>query len=411
MNSAPGPARGLYADGYENVARTFAAQLESEEVGASLCVYRHGEKVVDLWGGMADTGAGKAWKKDTRIALFSVTKGFSAMALHLLAERGQLEWDAPVAQYWPEFGANGKESISVATLTAHRGGLPYIDMPLTLAELSDDAHQGKVLGALERQRVAWVPGEDQGYHAITFGMYVKALFEKIAGEPLGPFLRRELFEPLDSDVYLGTPPTLDGKIAKLYPPHAPKRIAGMARAALFRPESAESGIARAVVAGVKAKGDSLQKRVFLNPAVGKLGVTAYNRTPARRAALAWASATGSAEGVARTYLPFVDGTHEGKRWFSDAAISALHPREGWSERDLVLCKPLGWNRGFLKEERHLFSPNLESFGHAGMGGALGWCDPVTGLAWGYVMNKMDWRVRARPCVALCRALYECEALH
>ena len=82
----------------------------------------------------------------------------------------------------------------------------------------------------------------------------------------------------------------------------------------------------------------------------------------------------------------------------------------WSNRDRVLQKPLGWSRGFLKEQRHLFSPNAESFGHAGMGGALGWCDPVEGLTFGYVMNHMDWRVRSPRCLALCRALYQSPAL-
>jgi len=102
------------------------------------------------------------------------------------------------------------------------------------------------------------------------------------------------------------------------------------------------------------------------------------------------------------------GEHAGRRYLREATIAPVYPRQGWAERDRVIQKPMGWAQGFLKEERHLFSPNPESFGHAGMGGALGWADPIDGLAFGYVMNKMDWRVRSPRCVALCRALYECE---
>jgi CubicO group peptidase (beta-lactamase class C family) len=138
---------------------------------------------------------------------------------------------------------------------------------------------------------------------------------------------------------------------------------------------------------------------------------AYNQAPAIRAELAWGGATGSARGVARAYLPFASGgTHEGRSYLKSDTLAPVYARQGWSERDRVLCKPLGWSNGFLKEERHIFSPNPESFGHAGMGGALGWADPVEELAIGYVMNRMDWRVRSKRTLELTRALYDCEAL-
>lgn len=409
MNSAPGNAQGSYADGFEPLASLFASQLESDELGASLSVYQHGRHVVDLYGGLADEN-GHAWEHDTRVVVFSVTKGLTAMALHLLAERGQLDWGARVADYWPEFAQAGKQDITVEMLLCHQAGLPYLDMPLTLEQLCYRNHEETVLRAIEAQRPAWTPGTDQGYHAITYGLYAKALFEKIAGERLEDFSTREVFEPLGSDARIGTSESYDAKIATLYPPKAPNRIGGMARAAMVRPRSAESKIAKAIVGGATERQGSMQKRAFLNPSVGRLGMRAYNRPPARRAALAWASATASADGIARAFLPFVDGTFEGKRWFSTQSLAALHPRTHWSQNDRILCKPLGWTRGFLKEERHLFSPNPASFGHAGMGGSLGWCDPTDGLTIGYVRNQLDWRVRARACVALCRALYECPAV-
>lgn len=402
---APWPAKGRYAHGFGPLARQFARHLEHrKEVGAGLTVYHRGQLAVDLWGGLADRRTGRPWEHDTRVLLFSVTKGFMAMALHLLADRGLLDWDAPVATYWPGFAKHGKAGITCRALLNHQAGLLYLDEPLTLAQCLGPDGADAVLRALEEQRPAWPPGARQGYHAVTFGMYARELFERIAGEPVGPFLRRELLEPLGSDVYLGAPAALEEKTAAIVPPPTPGRVARMVVSRVWFPGSAEARIAGAVLAPT-----SLQRRAFLNPSTGPKGVLAYDTPEVRGAPLAWASATGSAHGVARAYLPFArGGTVDGRRYLSPSTLAPLHRRQGWSERDAILEKPVGWSEGFLKEERHLFSPNPESFGHAGMGGALGWCDPVDDLSFGYVMNRMDWRVRSLRCLQLCHALYECE---
>jgi len=406
-NSAVSPARGFYADGFEPVARCFASQLErGEEVGASFSVYHRGEQVVDLWGGTADVDARRPWERDTRIVVFSVTKGFAAMAMHLLADRGAFDWDEPVEKHWPGFGTAGKQAITIRTLLNHRGALPYLDVPLTLDQCCESASADKVLKALEAQKPAWAPQEKQAYHALTFGLYVAELFQRIAGEPLGSFLRRELFEPLGSDVMLGTPASEDAKIAALYSPSVGRRLTRMAAAAAWAPDSTESRVARAVM-----RPTSTPRRAFGNPSPGKRSVLAYNDVKARRAELAWASATASADGVARAYLPFAGaGSYGGKRYLRAETLWPVYERQSWSSCDETLNKPLGWSQGFLKEERHLFSPNPESYGHAGMGGGLGWCDPVADLAIGYVMNHMDWRVRSPRILGLCRSLYECEPL-
>lgn len=402
------PAHGSYADGFDLIARTFAAQIESgDEVGAAVSVYHRGEQVVDLWGGAADVDEERPWACDTRIVVFSVTKGFMAMAMTMLADRGKLEWDAPVADYWPEFGRAGKEAITVRMLLNHRGGLPYLTTKLSLDDCTSDATADKVRAALEAQRPAWSPGERQGYHAITYGLYARELFERIAGESPGAFLAREVFEPLGSDVRLGTPAEFDSKLATLYSPGTPERLARFVGKSLFDRSSTEAHIARSLL-----KRDSIARRAFANPAVGPQGITAYNSKAVIRSELAWASATGSADGVARAYLPFAaDGSFDGRTYVEASALASIRERQSWSEQDTVLNKPLGWSQGFLKEQRHLFCPNPQSFGHAGMGGALGWADPTANVTFGYVMNKMDWRVRSPRVVALCRSLYECAPLH
>jgi CubicO group peptidase (beta-lactamase class C family) len=406
-NEAEWPTRGRYADGFRPLAEQFAAHFaRGEEIGAGLVVYQHGRCVVDLQGGWADAEARVPWRTDTRLVVFSVTKGFAAMALNLLADRGQLEWDAPVATYWPEFAAGGKGRVTVAQLFQHQAGLPYLDVPLTLDDCIED--RPVVDHALAGQRPAWTPGEGSGYHPVTFGMYAQALFRRITRrssgpeETIGAFLRRELFEPLGSDVHMGTPASLDGRTAKLYPPSNGTRLRNALREVALRPNGTDGRVARELF----ARG-SLARRAFVNPSVGPRGLLAYNEPPARRADLPWASATASAHGVARAYLPWAaGGVHDGRRYVSAATVAALYGRGSWSERDRVLQKPLGWTRGFLKDE--VFSPQRASFGHAGMGGALGWADPVAGLTFGYVMNAMDWRVRSSRALALCRALYACE---
>ena len=407
MHDAPHPARGTYADGFEPVARLFADQLaRGDEIGAGFAVYRRGECVVDLYGGLADVETRRPWEGDTRIVVFSVTKGFAAMAMHLLAERGKLAWDAPVAEYWPGFGRGKKRHVTVRTLLNHRAGLAALDRPVTMADCVEEDRWHVVRDALEVQEPRWEPGEGQGYHAITWGMYARELFARIADESMGTFLRRELFEPLGSDVHLGTPASEDGLIATLYPPRNRDRIGWMIRAIVTAPGSTEARVGRAVL-----EPSSLPRAAFGNPRLGRRGLLVYNEPPARRAELPWGGATASARGIARAYLPFAtSGEHDGRRYVRERVLAPVYARQGWSERDRVLQKALGWSQGFLKEDRGVFGPTPEAFGHAGLGGALGWCDPVHNLAIGYAMNKLDWRVRSPRAMALCDALYGCAPL-
>lgn len=287
-------------------------------------------------------------------------------------------------------------------LLNHRAGLIGLDHRLRLRACAAPDFAAELRDHLERQAPAWAPGTRQGYHAITYGMYVRELFERIAHEPLGAFLARELFTPLDADVSLGTPASVDHRIATLYPSSTWWRVTRLMAAAL-QPGNVDGRIARASLAPRAAT-----RAAFLNPSLGREGLGAYNSPAIRRAELAWASATASAHGLARAYMPFaLGGVAEGRRYLRASTLAPLYERQSWAERDLVLNKPIGWSQGFLKDEPQLFSPNPEAFGHAGLGGSLGWCDPVAQLSIGYVMNRLDWRVRSPRAVALCRALYAC----
>ncbi len=395
---APHPAQGTYADGFGPVARTFAAHLrEGREIGAAFSAFHRGRCVVDVWGGTADVEHGLPWTHDTRAIVFSVTKGLTAMALAWLGERGVFEWDAPVAQYWPEFAEAGKQAVTVRTLFNHRAGLAALDARFTMDECI--ARPPRLLAALAAQRPIWAPGTDQAYHAVTFGMYAQAFVERLTGETIGRLLRRELFEPLRAEVSLGTEDGI-APMARLYAPSAFERLRNTLLSSLLGPTT-ELRVLRATL-----RKDSLQRRAFMNPP----GSPATYDVPAvHRAELAWASATASAYGLARAYVPFAMGGEAfGRRYLEAGTLAPLHARQSWSERDGVLSKPIGWSQGFLKDETTLFSPHPESFGHAGMGGALGWCDPVSGLSYGYVMNRLDWQVRSPRAIALARSLYDCD---
>ena len=335
--NAPAPLQGHCAPAFAPLAQQFAQSFKrGEETGAALCVYHRGEKVVDLWGGWADVDQQTPWHADTLIVVFSVTKGLAAMALNLAAERGAFAWDAPVARYWPGFARNGKDAITVRQLFNHCAGLATIATPLTLAQCCDPAQRDAVRAALEAQAPAWPAGADQGYHGLSFGLYASEFFRQAVGEPLEDFLQREYLHPLGADVHLGTPASEDGRIATLYPGSDLARVGRMVWAAL-RGGSTESKVARSFLSGKDAKG------AFSNPPAPQ-GFGAYNEVPVRRAALAWASATASARGLARAYVPWsVGGTWQGRQWVKPETIAPLLPRQGWAAPDRVLGKPLGWS--------------------------------------------------------------------
>jgi len=402
MRPASHPISGHFAPAFAPLARQFAQHFESnQEVGASLCVYHRGELVVDLWGGLADQATQTPWTAESLIVVFSVTKGLAAMALNLAAERGLFEWDAPVAHYWSAFAHNGKAQTTVRQLFNHQAGLAAITAPLTLEQLCDPSQRDAVHALLAAQAPAWVAGTQQGYHGISFGLYANAFFHMACGEALDAFLHREYLDPLQADVFMGTPPEQDARIATLYPGSTAGRVGHMLWAAL-RGGSTEANVARSFLAGGHAK------QAFSNPPTPK-GLGMYNQPPVRRNCLAWASATATARGLARAYAPWsMGGEWQGRRYVAAHTIAPLLQRQGWSTQDLVLGKPLGWAQGFLKEDDGVFSPHRTAFGHPGMGGALGWCDPASQLSVGYTMNRCDWRIRSPRALALCQALYRCQ---
>jgi CubicO group peptidase (beta-lactamase class C family) len=306
-----------------------------------------------------------------------------------------------VAAVWPGFARAGKEAITVRQLLNHRSGLVAIEQPLTLADFADPA---RVSAALEAQEPLWTPGSRQGYGAIAWGPYAGELFRHAAGERLGGFLRREVARPLEADVHLGLPRELDERVATLYPVRKRDALVHIVPR-LVASRGVDGRVFRRVLVAPK----SISGRAFHSrPSFGRKLLGAMNEPRWRRLELPWANLHASARGLARADAPLaLDGSWRGTRLVRPEAIEQVTPRQTWSERDTVLQKPLGFSQGYCKDELHLISPNPRAFGHSGMGGSVGFADPDAQLAFGYVMNRMDFRVRSPRCVALCNAIYRC----
>lgn len=397
-----GPAQidGVVAPGWSGVRDAFAANFaERGEVGAGLTVRHRGAVVVDLWGGLADPATGRAWTAETACVCFSATKGLVATAFLLLADEGALDLDAPLDRVWPELACGA--AVTARTLLNHRSGLSAVDVPLALTDLRD--RPDAVRDALSRQVPLWDPGTDQGYMACSYGLYTAELFRRLSGgQSLGSFLAERVAVPLGlgGQLTLGRPGALAVPRARLLPTDRGTLWRAQLPTALFR-ANADGRLFRRVLLGKRTDAG----RALLNPTLGPTRFEALNDDAILGIELPWMNALVSARALATVYAALAgDGAVDGVRLVRPEALPPLHARQSWSERDRVMCKPLGWSQGFLKDEPGMFSAGTAGFGHPGAGGALGWADPERGIAIGYVMNRMDWRIRSPRARALCDAI-------
>src|SRR3954452_20370506 len=204
---------GYIAPGFEGVGDAFEANFELHgEVGAAFAADINGEKVVDIWGGTADLATGAPYAEDTLQLVFSTTKGATAICANMLVERGQLDLDAPVVEYWPEFGAHKKNHIPVRWLLCHKPGLFAVDGTVALEEALD---WERICARLAAQAPLWEPGTAHGYHAVTYGFLVGEAVRRISGRSLGSFFADEVAGPLGLDFWIGLPEREEPRLAPL----------------------------------------------------------------------------------------------------------------------------------------------------------------------------------------------------
>lgn len=371
--------QGLCAPQFEQVLDAFSANFNTlNEVGASLCLYYQGELVVDLWGGHRDTAAEAApWESDTLCVVFSCTKAATALCAHVLVDQGRLDLHAPVTAYWPEFGAAGKEDVTVAMMLNHSAGVPALRDPVRKGGFLDWNYMTERLAA---EAPFWTPGTRNGYHMSTFGWTVGELVRRVSGQSLGTFFREAIATPLGIDFWIGLPDSEHHRVARMVP-WQPDRKAPLA------------AFTAALQRGLKAGEPSLQYLALMNT-----GGHRSDLPEAWRAEFGGGGGMANARALAGMYAPLAQGgTHRGVRLLRPETIERMSAVSVATEIDATLLMPTRFGLGFMRsmDNRHRPAGFMESmvlgrdaFGHAGAGGSVGFADPEAGLAFGYAMNRM-----------------------
>jgi CubicO group peptidase (beta-lactamase class C family) len=351
--------------GFEPVAAAFAANfVEHGEVGAACSVYLDGEPVVDIWGGSADVERARPWTQDTIVITFSCTKGATAVCANKLIQEGRLDPDAPVAQYWPEFAANGKAYIPVSWALSHRAGLAEVQGDF---DLDDVAAWDPIVDGIAAQAHVWEPGTAHGYHTRSYGWINGEIIRRITGVSTGQYYAKEIAAPLGLDFYIGVPEEVEPRIARLYP-------------------AVHDAETQALIDAVLADQSTLMGRVMSGPS----GLFAYNNmwnTRRMRAAeMPSSNGHGDARSLARMYAACI-GEVDGVRLLSDATVERAS-RVLSDGPDCVIGQPLTIGLGFMLAPTFPAGVGSRAFGHSGAGGSTAFADPDRGLAFAYVMNQM-----------------------
>ena len=364
---------------FEAVRDAFALNFEEGlEVGASVSATRDGEKLVDLWAGEAQQG-GAAWQEDTIVNVYSTTKTMAGTCLLMLSDRGELDFDAPVAKYWPGFERNGKEGVLVKHVMSHSAGLSGFDPPIrNAAELYD---WDGICERLAAQEPWWKPGDGSGYHAMTQGYLQGEILRRITGRSIGTFFREEIAEPLGADFHIGLDAKHDARVGELVPP----------------------GVA--LGGGEDADPDSIAVRTLTSC---DLKATEPRTREWRGAEIPAAGGTGNARSVARVHSALAcGGTVDGVRLMSEAGVERVM-EEQCIGTDRVMLAPLRFGMGFgLTSELFPLGLNPRTFFWGGWGGSIAVVDLDARTSVAYVMNKMDPNLLGDPRgVRVVGAFYE-----
>ncbi|MBO6677316.1 serine hydrolase domain-containing protein [Parvibaculum sp.] len=364
-----GALHGTYDTKFKPVVDAIVENFETrDEVGANVAITLEGKPVLDIWGGKKARD-GDAWDKDTVSIVFSCTKGATALCAHMLADRGKLDLDAKVADYWPEYAKNGKEETLVSMMLDHSAGMPHVRTPLKDSGYCDYDYMVKLL---ESEEPFWKPGTRNGYHGVTFAWTVGELVHRASGKRLGQFFADEVAKPLGLDFHIGTPEEVEPRIAAM----------------IFAdpdPAAANSKFTQALM-----NDPSSPAHLFLLNSGGM----DFNSRACHAAEIGSANGITNGRGLAAMYQPLANGGGNlvGKDTLARMGRVAMATHE-----DATLLIPSRFALGFMKsmDNRVLANePNSScilgdaAFGHVGMGGSIGFADPEAHMSFGYNMNRM-----------------------
>lgn len=350
---------GWTAPGFDGVRAAFETNLHlGEDLGAAVCIYRHGRCVVDLWGGRRLDGG--PYPREALHLVYSTTKGLAALCLALAVEEGAVELDAPVARYWPQFAAHGKAGITVRQLASHQAGLPGFQRSMPLEGLGD---WDGCVDALAGQTPEWSPGRSHGYHAVTLGYLVGEVIRRATGRSVGRLFRERLGGPLSLDAWIGLPSTAHSRVELLF-------------------EAAPDAGIGAALREREATAGTLTNQAFTNPTIG---VESFNNPITFTPEIPAVNGISDARSLARAYAAVVDGP---LRIIGEKVVDEMRAIQV-DGPDLVLVdQPTRFGIGFLLASPREPMLGTGSFGHNGRGGSLAFAHPESGVSFGFVANRM-----------------------
>ena len=347
--------KGTCEDKFLKVKELFDELHDTDrEIGSSFAVYKDGDPIVDIWGGFSSKEKTKGWEQNTLANVWSTTKGVAAITLAHAYENDLIDYEEKVCEYWPEFGCNGKEEITVGMLLSHQAGICG-----SMATKAEDYYDQKIMAnELALMKPIWEPGTASGYHSMTYGWLTSELILRVSGKSLGNYFRSEIGDPNNIDFYIGLPEAEEYRVAEMVP---------------FAKESNEANNHPNEAQIASGRGPNLLKH--------------QNTREWRSAEIPSANGQGCASGIAKLYSLVVTD-EESKKILKDSTIDTM-TKERITNRDLVLDVVTRWGSGFIMNmHKVIYGPEESSFGHSGWGGSCGFGDPINKIGISYVMNNM-----------------------
>jgi CubicO group peptidase (beta-lactamase class C family) len=373
---------GICESCFQPVADAFRANFSAgKECGASLAVIHEDRLVLDLWGGYADPDHSRVWEQNTLVNVFSTTKMATALCILLLADRGEIDLDAPICTYWPEYNSHGKDKILVRHVLSHTAGVPGFTRRVSFEDMYD---WNNVIQMLEAEKPWWKPGTKLGYHTLTYGFLLGEIVRRVSGSTLGQFLHDEITYPLGIDFFIGLPEQEEARAAEIVP--------------------AQQRITRLQVSLVKLLFPTAMK-IAVNP---PLDGNNFNTSACHRAEIPAGNGMGNARSVAQLGSVLASGgSFNGKQILSRGTVEHAIQEQARGKDAIAFGRPSAWGLGVMLLNKDLLL-GPRSFYATGLGGSVCIMDLERNVTLAYVMNKMAELAEGDSrSIHLVQKLWEC----